>query len=279
MCRYRDSHLLLCVFAPPSWSLLLPISMGRDSLSSSARIAGEVPHPTRQRRDFRCPKQDREGASLSSHGFTTISINGSSGTTALTCTYDDGAGECTYSEDGIFQSGLSACPGGAEEPTQPASTTPATTETQTETQTQTKTVTQITDPLPSTSTSTIPILSPLPSSTSSASPSSQPPPSTFSSSSAAQSLPAVSSSSVVPTSQTSSTSLPFVDQTAHASSKSLAAGAIVGHHHRRTLSRTSRHPRSMCPASSENTARLRVCPRARILHNRQPRSEPGFQPS
>ncbi|KAJ7840053.1 hypothetical protein B0H14DRAFT_1062789 [Mycena olivaceomarginata] len=234
--------------------------MGRDSLSSSARIASEVPHPTRQRRDFQCPKQDREGASLSSHGFTTISINGSSGTTALTCTYDDGAGECTYSEDGVFQSGLSACPGGAEEPIQPAcaislsisdhysclpyagSTTPATTETQ---KTQTKTGTQITDPLPSTPTSTIPILSPSPSSASSASPSSQPPSSTFSSSSAAKSLPAVSSSSVVPTSQTSSTSLPFVDQTTHASRYALNPSPLAP-----SLASPSAHSQSYFSPSS-----------------------------
>ncbi|KAJ7724354.1 hypothetical protein B0H16DRAFT_323925 [Mycena metata] len=107
-----------------------------------------IPPPTRQRRDFECPEEDKDGASLSSHGSvsnTNIGPNGSSsGETILTCDYRDGAGECSYFQDGTFSSGSSACPDGSAPPSTPNSTT------QTVTQTQSSVVTQTTSPPTST---------------------------------------------------------------------------------------------------------------------------------
>ncbi|KAJ7036343.1 hypothetical protein C8F04DRAFT_1257905 [Mycena alexandri] len=88
-----------------------------------------IPPPNRQRRDFICPQEDKDGASLSGQGLDSSSHsgpNGSGAQTVLTCTYEDGAGECSYLEDGTFSSGSSACPDGSPPPSSPTDANPNT---------------------------------------------------------------------------------------------------------------------------------------------------------
>ncbi|KAJ7628192.1 hypothetical protein DFH06DRAFT_1226481 [Mycena polygramma] len=218
--------------------------MAKSTLSpSSAPLAGGFRYSWPRSASFDCPDTDKDGASLTGQGLSTganSNGNGSSSQTEFTCTYRDGAGTCTYDENGIFQSGSFACPDGSPE-TSPTLSTPVVTETQTQVVTKTP-------PPPSSSSETpTPPTSSSSSSTSDTSPAALPPTSTASptslplrsdtstavSASAFSSEPIAPSSSnadvTIPTSSTSMSlssnpGLPIVG----GSKKSLTGGAIAG---------------------------------------------------
>ncbi|KAJ7238310.1 hypothetical protein B0H12DRAFT_97384 [Mycena haematopus] len=108
-----------------------------------APLVADVPQPTRQRRDFQCPAEDKEGSSLTGQNVNADN-DGTTSTVTLDCIYQGGAGGCSYSGDGSFESGSSACPDGTDAGT-PSSTTV------TQTQTQTEIVTKTNSQLPSSS--------------------------------------------------------------------------------------------------------------------------------
>ncbi|KAJ6453716.1 hypothetical protein C8R45DRAFT_630432 [Mycena sanguinolenta] len=194
----------------------LPTSMGSGVFVSPE--PGSLIGRTRQRRDFQCPNEDKDG-SPSTGQSVDANANGSSNSVTLTCSYADGAGDCVYDGDGTFEKGSSACPDGTEA-TPPSSTTIVQTRTQIQTQTQTQIVTQTVQSLPSSSTPTPPTSSP--SSTSSV---------IFSSSYSSSSQ--LSLSSAPPTSSASTatqTSEPGLSGSAVtlSANKSVTPGAIAG---------------------------------------------------
>ncbi|KAJ6466116.1 hypothetical protein C8R47DRAFT_1153940 [Mycena vitilis] len=204
--------------------------MAKSTLSPASALI----HTGARSVSFDCPKTDQDGASLTGQGLNTgvnSNGNGSSSQTDFTCTYRDGAGTCIYDENGVLQSGSSACPDGS-----PATSSTSSTQVVTETQVVTKTPpppSSSFEPPPTSSTSSSETSPPALHSTSSASPTSLP---SRSDTSAAGSTSAFSSRPIspspsstgvsIPTSSTSiaNTGLPI----AGGSKKSLTEGAIAG---------------------------------------------------
>ncbi|KAJ7232634.1 hypothetical protein B0H12DRAFT_1145001, partial [Mycena haematopus] len=190
-----------------------------------------------QRRDFQCPEEDTQGSPLT---VQVISIADNGSGTTVTCTYDQGAGDCTYLE-GSFLSGSAACPDSsplgtisistpsiisftlAQAPTQITSTT--------QTPSSSKTLAiptpnslPPTSALPSTPDSQLPASSLLPSSVSQSRFSSHP----LSSFATFQPMSSATSASV-PISSTTNSSLPVGGQTGLRSrNNALPASAIAG---------------------------------------------------
>ncbi|KAJ7314657.1 hypothetical protein DFH08DRAFT_972699 [Mycena albidolilacea] len=202
--------------------------MDRHALSaSSPSVRTQTPdalHLPRQRRAFRCPIEDKRGVSSTGNGaHTTAGASGSQ--TTFTCTYEGGAGTCSYDADGVLLQleGSSECPDGT-----PAQTSPSTTQIVTKTQTQIVTQSAVPPSFPTlssssdSSASSTPAISSTPLSPSSDHSSASLP------SSARQTSLGPSSSSPSSTPQTSETSLPVVGQSTLSSSKRIAAGAIAG---------------------------------------------------
>ncbi|KAJ7884585.1 hypothetical protein B0H14DRAFT_2564299 [Mycena olivaceomarginata] len=98
--------------------------MDRHALSaSSPSVRTQTPgvlHLPRQRRAFLCPIEDKRGVSSTGNGaHATAGASGSQ--TTFTCTYEGGAGTCSYDADGVLLQleGSSECPDGTPAQTSP----------------------------------------------------------------------------------------------------------------------------------------------------------------